>query len=128
MLGKVRIVRAWMLKKVCEIHFVFAIGVLFEAYCNYQSFVLFCFDIAAEKCVMHAAEVDEVERCASHYEKRFKIVLALGATDVADDTAALCYLELTHAYELSVDICAVREAIGIKIHGAIFAVLFLLVL
>jgi hypothetical protein len=86
---------------------------------------LLVLDFSAVNCVMHAAQVDEIERSSAENEHRLEIEGVLDGREVVDKTALVRKLELANSRELIVNRCGICEQVGIVLNAAAQADLLL---
>ena len=72
---------------------------------------------------MHAAQIDEIQRCPPQHEQRFYPIaviqrLSLYRGKIADDSAPVAHTELADPGQDAVDCCALRHAVGIVLNAA----------
>ena len=98
---------------------------LFKADGFDEAFGLLIGNITEKERVMHAAEVDEIERTSTEDEESLEVERTLNGREIVEHTALIGELELANADELVVNCCGICKQIGIVLYAAAQADLFL---
>ena len=104
-----------LLEEVGEIHFISAGVVFAEADCLDKSLVVVD---GIKEGKVNAAEIDEIESGAPHYEHGLKLVGVGKVGEIHDPATVLIHGKLANALQLTVHQCLVGQQLGVKGNAA----------